>query len=113
MNRRAFLKSLLALPSLALPFIPSVLVRAFGRVTGTHEVTGLGFEPSVVVFQWSEPQRFGGTIEHISGQLDIVSFDADGFTLTTESPGTVHYAAYELPDDYTDDSDWLDDLEDE
>lgn len=89
MNRRDFLKSLMALPSLALPFIPSFLKPIWGKTTGTFEVAGLGFAPNIIL--WPEPQRYGETIESVTPQIDIASFDTDGFTLNISSPGTVHY----------------------
>jgi hypothetical protein len=82
MNRRDFLKSLLALP-----LIPNALKRAFGQeTTGTVEVSGLGFEPKMVFLTWKGTDSDGYTTEPLRDDLwDIVSFDENGFTLKASS----------------------------
>lgn len=87
MNRRKFLKLVMSLPSLALPFVPPILKRAFGQVTGNHEVTGLGFWPDKVIIAWNDINPDGYTTvmdDTIDGFLDVESFNEDSIALKTK-----------------------------
>lgn len=85
MERRAFLARVLAGLGVTALF-PKLGKSAIPR-TGTITVTGLGFEPSQVVFLHRPGWRDVGQ-SWTSVNLKVLSYDTDGFTLRAPTEAT-------------------------